>query len=326
MARFAILPWTARAQAPPQSSGGSMQTSAQGIGFLERHEGVVLKAYRDPVGIWTIGAGLTAASGVVKPRAGMVLSREEASRLLGQALRRNYEPAVAGAMPGAQQHEFDGGVSFHFNTGAIARATWVPFWITQSWDQVLERLSLWNKGGGKVLPGLTRRRREEFHLIRYGAYSLPVDDAPTTTAARIVLPLTREELGEIHAAFRTLGYQPGNDPAALAKAEVQRFQQDHDLTVDGILGRATLSTLQRRLDAARKAKVEGATATVVGGGSAAGSAAPGLEALPWAEALPWVAGGLILLWALWRAWTYRDAIAAKVQGVAPGLARFLRRV
>lgn len=43
------------------------------------------------------------------------------------------------------------------------------------WQRVRaeKRLSLWNKGGGRVLPGLTRRRREEFHLIRYGAYSLP---------------------------------------------------------------------------------------------------------------------------------------------------------
>ena len=44
-----------------------MQTSAQGIVALELEEGVVLKAYRDAVGVWTIGAGLTASSGVVRP-------------------------------------------------------------------------------------------------------------------------------------------------------------------------------------------------------------------------------------------------------------------
>ena len=53
-----------------------MQLSDKGLAFLETHEGVVLKAYRDPVGVWTIGAGLTAASGVVKPKAGMVITIE----------------------------------------------------------------------------------------------------------------------------------------------------------------------------------------------------------------------------------------------------------
>lgn len=46
----------------------TQQTSPEGLAFLERHEGVVLRAYRDVVGVWTIGAGLTAASGVVKPQ------------------------------------------------------------------------------------------------------------------------------------------------------------------------------------------------------------------------------------------------------------------
>lgn len=47
-----------------------MQTTSEdkGIPFLEAHEGVALTAYRCPAGKWTIGAGLTAASGVVEPR------------------------------------------------------------------------------------------------------------------------------------------------------------------------------------------------------------------------------------------------------------------
>ena len=62
-----------------------MQTSQRGIAFLERHEGVVLRAYRCPAGHWTIGAGLTAASGVVTPKPGMVITRKEATRLLAVA-------------------------------------------------------------------------------------------------------------------------------------------------------------------------------------------------------------------------------------------------
>ncbi|HEV7286699.1 MAG TPA: lysozyme, partial [Kaistia sp.] len=92
-----------------------------GLEQLVAEEGEVLRAYRDVAGVWTIGVGLTAASGVVKPKAGMVITRAESRRLLAAALARRYEPAVAAAMPGAPAHAFDGAVSFHFNTGAIAR-------------------------------------------------------------------------------------------------------------------------------------------------------------------------------------------------------------
>ena len=43
-----------------------LATSPRGIAEIEHHEGVVLRAYRDPVGVLTIGAGLTNASGVVR--------------------------------------------------------------------------------------------------------------------------------------------------------------------------------------------------------------------------------------------------------------------
>ena len=104
-----------------------MQTTSEdkGIPFLKAHEGGVLTAYRCPAGKWTIGAGLTAATGVITPRAGMTITRAEASRLLKLALARNYEPAVRQALGSVSQHAFDGAVSFHFNTGAIGRASWV---------------------------------------------------------------------------------------------------------------------------------------------------------------------------------------------------------
>ena len=146
-------------------------TSREGVAFLERHEGVRLTAYRDPVGIWTIGAGLTAASGVVTPRAGMTITAAEASRLLALALARNYEPAVRAAMPGASQAAFDAGVSFHFNTGAIGRARWVKLWREKASAEAIQAALLsWVKAGGRTLPGLVTRRKEEGRLLLTGRY------------------------------------------------------------------------------------------------------------------------------------------------------------
>ncbi|MCC5965513.1 MAG: glycoside hydrolase family protein [Natronohydrobacter sp.] len=297
-----------------------MQTSAQGVDFKKRHEGDVLKAYRCPAGIWTVGVGLTAASGVVKPHAGMTITAAESTRLLQLALRRNYEPAVKSAMPNAKQHEFDAGVSFHFNTGAIARASWVKRWAEKNWTATRAGLLAWNKGGGRVLPGLTRRREEEFRLLRYGDYGCGAPLSPSPGLARMVVDLDLDEMEAARAAFVSLGYGVGTDITGFDVLAIRAFQRDHDLNVDGIVGRATLSTLQRVMDSRAKAKTP---AAAVAAGGAETALDVGGEIDP---ALSWVGTVLLgagLIWGLWLAWQYRDAIASAILPRFPKLARKL---
>ena len=302
-----------------------MRISEAGIAMLEAEEGVVLRAYRCPAGVWTIGAGLTAASGVVTPHAGMVITRHLAQGLLATALARNYVPAVIRAMQPGQpvQHEFDAGVMFHFNTGAIGRASWVKAWIADNAGAARKGLAAWNKGGGKVLPGLVKRREREADLLLQGVYA-PVKAAPATATAprwaRIALPLSAEEFRAARAALASLGYAVGSDAIRIPAQAVEAFQRDHDLTVDGILGRATLSTLQRRIDARRKTAVAAPAVVMTGAGTAAGGT-DALAGLPLSGAALLV---LALLWAGWLAFTYRDVIAATVQRRLPRLARILR--
>jgi lysozyme len=304
-----------------------MRISEAGIAMLEAEEGVVLRAYRCPVGVWTIGAGLTAASGVVTPHAGMVITAHDASDLLKKALARNYEPAVDRAMAKGLpvQHEFDAGVMFHFNTGAIARASWVKAWIADNAAAARKGLAAWNKGGGKVLPGLVKRREREADLLLNGVYA-PVKAAPATATAprwsRIALPLSAEEFRAARAALASLGYAVGSDAIRIPAQAVEAFQRDHDLTVDGILGRATLSTLQRRIDARRKTAVAAPAVVMTGAGDSSGFT-DALAGVPWAGA---ALLGLVLIWAAWLAFQYRDVIAAAVQRPLPRLARFLRSI
>ena len=302
-----------------------MDISEPGIAMLEAEEGVVLRAYRCPAGVWTIGAGLTAASGVVTPRAGMVITPDEASALLARALEKNYEPAVDRAMwPGRPvQHEFDAGVMFHFNTGAIGRASWVRAWIRDNADAARRGLMAWNKGGGKVLPGLVKRREREADLLLKGVYAPGKARRAAVTAngpARIALPLSAAEFSAARAALAGLGYAVGTDPIRITAQAVRAFQRDHDLTVDGILGRATLSTLQRRIDARRKTAVAAPALGLTGAGTATG----GTDALAGVPLSGAVLLGLAVLWAGWLAFQYRDAIAATVQRRLPRLARILR--
>lgn len=302
-----------------------MRVSEQGIAMLEAEEGVVLRAYRCPAGVWTIGAGLTAASGVVVPRAGMVITPAEASALLAKALAKNYEPAVDRAMwPGRPvQHEFDAGVMFHFNTGAIGRASWVRAWIRDNADAARRGLMAWNKGGGKVLPGLVKRREREADLLLKGVYTpgkARRAAVPAHGPARIALPLSAAEFSAARAALAGLGYAVGTDPIRITAQAVRSFQRDHDLTVDGILGRATLSTLQRRIDARRKTAVAAPALGLTGAGTATG----GTDALAGVPLSGAVLLGLAVFWACWLAFQYRDVIAATVQRRLPRLARILR--
>lgn len=325
-----------------------MRTSEEGKTALIVEEGEVLTAYRCPAGRWTIGVGLTAASGVVAPRAGMRITREESRRLLSAALERNYEPAVNRAMTGQRgsavirpnQHEFDAGTLFHFNTGSIGRASWVKRWLAgASPDAIRAGLALWNKGGGKVLPGLVARRQREADMLLLGVYPGAERAVKPGAWATWGLRLSPNEKANVREALAKLGYSVTAALDRVPRSSVEAFQRDHDLTVDGIIGRATLSTLQRRIDASRRTVIPGTAAAGGSAGAAASLAMPrdlpeqiapdvtdAVANLPAPALLGFtglVVGGLTL-WLLWLAYTYRDVIAAKTQRFLPRLAAFLR--
>lgn len=302
-----------------------MKTSAAGVASIELDEGVVLKAYRCPAHVLTIGAGLTKASGVVDPKPGMTITKKEATRLLAKALDRNYEPRVRKAMPNANQHEFDGGVSFDFNTGAIGRASWVKWWRQSHWPETKRRFMMWNKAGGRVVRGLVLRREREFKTIRHGIYHAKPKAPTDKNLARIALPLGNQEILDIRDQLARLGYDPGKNTLGIAKAAVRQFQRDHDLTVDGIIGRATESTLQRMIDARRKSKTAAATTATPAAGT---GAVASTDAVTATEALIIFGGiaALALVITLYLAWKYRDAAAVKLQGRFPNFAAKLRSI
>lgn len=305
-----------------------MQTSSAGEAALVQEEGEVLRAYRDVIGRWTIGVGLTDASGVVKVKPGMTISQSESRRLLGLALRRNYEPAVEKAMPGAAQHEFDAGVSFHFNTGAIGRASWVDLWRAKAGRAaIVQRFMLWTKGGGKVLPALTKRRWRELSMLLDGKYPVTANEPvrASVSLARWVMVLDLSEAVAVLDAFARLGYAVGIDPTAVPAAEIRRFQGDHDLTQDGKIGRATLSTLQRRIDAIHQTKGVALLSAGTGGSAAIDASQP--DVLMQMTISPWIwaaAAAALLFWATIITWRYRDVVAAKINRRAPRAAAFMR--
>ena len=94
---------------------------------LEAREGVRLIAYRDSVGVWTIGVGHTAAGGAPIPRAGLTITAAEADAAFARDLAK-FEAAITTALKvPVADHEFDALGSFAFNVGASGAAASTAF-------------------------------------------------------------------------------------------------------------------------------------------------------------------------------------------------------
>lgn len=142
------------------------QVSPQGRIKLMQHEAVMLDAYKDSVGVWTIGVGHTAAAGVPIPSAGMLLPVDEVFGLLERDLRR-YEHDVVVALDGApvEQHQFDALTSFHYNTGGIGRAKLMNHVRAGNMEAAAQGFLGWLSP-----PEIEARRREEMKLFETGDY------------------------------------------------------------------------------------------------------------------------------------------------------------
>lgn len=151
-----------------------MNISALGVQLVKHFEGLYLKAYLCPAGVWTIGyghTGLKHKDGTVKK--GRKITQEEADLLLFQDLNTKYAPDVRRlvTVPLAQ-HEFDALVSFHFNTGALGKSTLLRKLNAGDKKGAAEQFLRWTRGGGEVQPGLVRRRKAEQYLFNTGRLAL----------------------------------------------------------------------------------------------------------------------------------------------------------
>ena len=144
-----------------------MQTSDKGIALIKQFEGCKLTAYQDSVGVWTIGYGWTKPVDGKPIRAGMTIKQETAERLLKTGLV-SYENDVSRLVKvDLTQGQFDALVSFTYNLGArpLSTSTLLRKLNAGDYAGASDEFLRWNKAGGKVLNGLTRRREAERALF-----------------------------------------------------------------------------------------------------------------------------------------------------------------
>ena len=163
----------AKQHANPGLSPASPTISPAGIALIKRFEGCArkgrdgqFKAYPDPGtggAPWTIGWGATGPG--ITPAT--VWSQAQCDVRLEQDLAR-YACAVARTLNGAPctSGQFDALVSFHYNTGAIAKATLTRLHLAGRYSEAAKEFSRWIYAGGRRLSGLVRRRAAEAALYR----------------------------------------------------------------------------------------------------------------------------------------------------------------
>jgi len=164
-----------------------MKLSDKGRALLESFEGFREQAYIPvPGDVATMGYGFT--DGV---RMGMHMTRAQADARLATELRQ-YEAAVSSACTNEpNQNQFDAMVCLCWNIGisAFSKSSVVRAHNRGDTNAAANAFRLWNKSGGKVYAGLTRRRMAEANL-----YLTPVPGAIQRAVEAIVPDAAADEL------------------------------------------------------------------------------------------------------------------------------------
>jgi len=156
-----------------------MKVSQQCKDMIKHHEGVRYKPYRCPAKLWTIGVGhvLYPAQGALpldqrdafqlKPEHNRTFSKDEVDGILSADLQR-FEVGITKLFPMVlTQGQNDALVSFAFNLGlgGVQRSTLRQKVLRGEIEEASNEFLKFTRGGGKVLPGLVKRRQDERSLF-----------------------------------------------------------------------------------------------------------------------------------------------------------------
>ena len=217
-----------------------MKTSKTALDQIAKYEGIRLKAYKCPAGVWTIGVGHT--GGVTE---GMTITHDQAMAFFADDIKTS-ERAVEKLGMELTQGQFDALVSFCYNCGAGNLHKLVK---GRTKKQIADAIPLYNKGGGKVLAGLVKRRAWERGMFVEGLDDAPQATRPTNPYPVPDKPLRRGAKGvTVRWLLRELvnhGYDILVDGSfgPLTGAAVRDFQLQNDLVVDEIVGKKTVAAL-----------------------------------------------------------------------------------
>ena len=136
--------------------------------LIKRFEGKRLRAYRCSAGVLTIGYGHTSAAGSPKVTPGMTISDKEANAIFDRDIERFAAKVEDLIKVELTDNQFGACVSLAFNIGigGFSKSSVLRFINKHQFDNAADAFALWNKAGGRVLPGLVKRRAAEAALFQ----------------------------------------------------------------------------------------------------------------------------------------------------------------
>jgi lysozyme len=152
------------------------------VDFVSKWESCELKAYRDIVGVLTVGYGHTGQDVV----AGLVITKPQARALLKDDLRiagARLEARIGGVVDELADEQYAALLSFVFNLGANSKWTIWKLLKARKFDEVPAQLMRFVNAGGKVVKGLVNRRAAECALWASG-HPEAVNEPPPSSVTR----------------------------------------------------------------------------------------------------------------------------------------------
>lgn len=139
----------------------------KGIAIIKKYEGLRLKSYLCPSQIWTIGYGATFYENNSRVQPNETITIDRADRLLLMQVKLFTDEVKRVVKSNINDNQLGALVSFCFNVGgaAFGRSTLCRKVNANPNDPTIrDEFMRWTRGGGKVLPGLVKRRQEEANL------------------------------------------------------------------------------------------------------------------------------------------------------------------
>jgi len=146
--------------------------SSTGLALTRAFEGLRLSAYQDSAGVWTIGYGHTGS----EVHRGQCISELEAEALLRADLKAAVQCVRGAFQVDLAQYQFDALVDFCYNAGrgSLLGSSLLRYVNQGEFDNAVAQFGLWVHAGGKVVPGLVRRRAAEAAL--FSGRGFPADE------------------------------------------------------------------------------------------------------------------------------------------------------
>lgn len=135
------------------------------IDLIKKYEGLSLKPYKCPAGVWTIGYGNTAYhDGTPVKSTDRPISIDKAEALLRDYVVKNILPKIENLELTSSQTEAIVSLIYNIGWTSFARSKCYKAIKAKDWGVAFVNWD-WISGGGKVLKGLIKRRAEEKHLF-----------------------------------------------------------------------------------------------------------------------------------------------------------------